>query len=69
MCATGLRAIRYARELDDVKCIVANDLDPTAALAVENNKRYNALESEEVKARVDKIVTNCGDVRVVALQT
>ena len=68
MCATGLRAIRYARELDDVKCIVANDLDPTAALAVENNKRYNALESEEVKARVDKIVTNCGDVRVVALQ-
>ena len=35
---TGLRAIRYARELDDVKCIVANDLDPTAALAVENNK-------------------------------
>ena len=58
MRATGLRAIRYARELDDVKCIVANDLDPTAALAVENNKRYNALESEEVKALVDKIVTN-----------
>jgi tRNA (guanine26-N2/guanine27-N2)-dimethyltransferase len=68
MCATGLRAIRYARELDDVKCIVANDLDPTAALAVENNKEYNARESEEVKRRVDKIVTNCGDVRVVALQ-
>ena len=51
MCATGLRAIRYARELDDVKCIVANDLDPTAALAVENNKEYNARESEEVKRR------------------
>jgi len=68
MCATGLRAIRYARELDDVKCIVANDLDPTAAFAVENNKQYNARESEEVKRRVDKIVTNCGDVRVVALQ-
>ena len=68
MCATGLRAIRYARELDDVKCIVANDLDPTAALAVENNKKYNAQESLEVKERMDKIVTNCGDVRVVALQ-
>ena len=30
MAASGLRAIRYARELDDVGCVAANDLDPSA---------------------------------------
>ena len=30
MAASGLRAIRYARELEDVGCVVANDLDPNA---------------------------------------
>ena len=38
MSATGLRALRYAQEIKDVGCIVANDLDPTAAEAIERNK-------------------------------
>ena len=38
MAASGLRAIRYARELDGVGCVVANDLDPTAIDAIKRNK-------------------------------
>ena len=53
LSATGLRSIRYARELppSGVHSIVANDLDPAAVAAIQRNVDFNMLAtalSEEV---------------------
>ncbi|KAJ3037918.1 tRNA methyltransferase 1 [Rhizophlyctis rosea] len=44
LSASGLRSIRYAKELDHVGSIVANDLLPTAVDAIEGNARHNGVE-------------------------
>lgn len=43
LSATGLRAIRYAREIPHVKEIVANDLLPAAVESIERNIQYNKV--------------------------
>ncbi|KAK6460311.1 guanine-N2--methyltransferase [Scheffersomyces coipomensis] len=53
LSATGLRAIRYAKELDgDYDLIVANDLLPEAVKSIDRNIQYN---------EVTKIKSNLGD--------
>ena len=49
MSATGLRSIRYARELPvgAVHSIVANDFDPAAVQAITRNIEFNFLDTEE----------------------
>ncbi|CCH62431.1 hypothetical protein TBLA_0H01440 [Henningerozyma blattae CBS 6284] len=41
LSATGLRAIRYAKEIPNVKEIVANDLLPEAVESIRRNAQYN----------------------------
>lgn len=53
LSATGLRAIRYARELDCVESIVANDLDPNAVELIKSNVELNSAEDENVKKLVE----------------
>ena len=67
MAASGLRAIRYARELDDVGCVVANDLDPTAVASIARNVEFNAKHSEAAEAAVAKVVPSAGDVRMLMM--
>lgn len=68
MAASGLRAIRYARELDEVGCVVANDLDPTAIDAIKRNKEFNAGHSADAAARMEKVVCAGTDVRMLMMQ-
>lgn len=68
MAASGLRAIRYARELDDVGCVVANDLDPTAIASIARNVEFNAAHSAEAANRVRVVVPSAGDVRMLMMQ-
>jgi len=68
MAATGLRSLRYAQELDDVGCVVANDLDPKAAEAIERNKAYNAECSPEMKEKIAKVIPHNEDVRMVCMK-
>jgi len=67
MSATGLRALRYAQELEDVACVVANDLDPTAVEAIERNKAYNAECSPHLKEKIAKVIPHNQDVRLVCM--
>lgn len=53
LSATGLRSVRYAKELDHVNKIVANDLLPDAVKLINDNIKYNNLQ--------DKVVANHGD--------
>jgi tRNA G26 N,N-dimethylase Trm1 len=60
MSATGLRAIRYAKEIDGIGTIVANDMDKAAVEAIKRNIEFNGVE-DTVKARRD-------DARVLMIQ-
>ncbi|KAI0797923.1 N2,N2-dimethylguanosine tRNA methyltransferase [Abortiporus biennis] len=75
LSATGLRSIRYAKEIPLVKFVIANDLSPTAAEAMRRNVDLNGLgeqisedqyeeaESSNKKrvAKVAKVKVNEGD--------
>ncbi len=62
LAATGLRSIRYAKEIDGVDRIVANDLDPEVVKAMQQNIDFNGPDVKE------KIETSVGDARVVMMQ-
>ena len=43
LSATGLRSIRYAKEVEGVHSIVANDIEPSAIEAIKRNIQFNGL--------------------------
>lgn len=45
LAATGLRAIRYAKELDGVGQIVANDMDSGAVASIRRNVEFNSAQA------------------------
>ena len=51
LSATGLRAVRYAKEIEGVREVVANDLDANAVTTIAENVAHNGLSSELVKAK------------------
>ena len=62
LAATGLRSIRYAREIDGhVEKIVANDMDPTVVESMRRNIEFNGVES--------RVETSEGDARAVMLNS
>ena len=44
LSATGLRSIRYAKELGNVSRITANDMDVSAVEAIKSNVKFNGVE-------------------------
>lgn len=44
LSATGLRSIRYAKEVRGIKEIIANDLSSSAVKSIEKNIRLNNVE-------------------------
>ncbi|KIY72133.1 N2,N2-dimethylguanosine tRNA methyltransferase [Cylindrobasidium torrendii FP15055 ss-10] len=59
LSATGLRSIRYAKEIPHVKYVIANDLSPDAVEAIKRNVTWNDIEMPE--ANNGKIRVNQGD--------
>jgi tRNA (guanine26-N2/guanine27-N2)-dimethyltransferase len=55
LSATGLRAIRYAKEVPRVEHVLANDLDPGAVQTIARNVAHN---TGDVSRRV---IPSCGD--------
>ncbi|KAJ2931359.1 hypothetical protein H1R20_g5737, partial [Candolleomyces eurysporus] len=47
LSATGLRALRYAKEIPLLKDVIANDLSPAAVEAMHRNVRYNGLDEQK----------------------
>lgn len=56
LSATGLRAIRYAKEIPNISYVVANDLSATAVKQIQHNAEHNGT---------DKVRANQGDARAV----
>ena len=61
MAATGLRAIRYATEIDAISRVDANDLDAGAVAAIARNVALNGGRAAE------RVRPRRGDARVVML--
>ncbi|KAF4608496.1 RNA methyltransferase tRNA(m5U54)methyltransferase [Pleurotus pulmonarius] len=66
LSATGLRSIRYAKEIPLLKCVIANDLSPSAVEAIKRNVVLNGLgpstQPEEVTPpKRPKVQINEGD--------
>ncbi|TFK29969.1 guanine-N2--methyltransferase [Coprinopsis marcescibilis] len=68
LSATGLRSIRYAKEIPLLKQVVANDLSPAAVEAIHRNVNYNGLgdtittaEDGSTKVTPGKVKINEGD--------
>lgn len=45
LSATGLRSIRYAKEVPGIKQIIANDLSPSAVKSIEKNIHLNNVDN------------------------
>jgi tRNA (guanine26-N2/guanine27-N2)-dimethyltransferase len=50
LAATGLRSVRYAKEIPNVKRIVANDLLEDAVLSIKRNTMYNEISENLLQA-------------------
>ncbi|KDQ60790.1 hypothetical protein JAAARDRAFT_67223 [Jaapia argillacea MUCL 33604] len=55
LSATGLRSIRYAKEIPLVKHVIANDLSPAAVEAMKKNIEINGLGSQGATTHTDSI--------------
>ena len=53
LAASGLRSIRYAKEIDNVKKILSNDMSEEAVDSIKRNVKYNKVE--------DIVIPNKGD--------
>ncbi|PRW58454.1 tRNA (guanine(26)-N(2))-dimethyltransferase 2 [Chlorella sorokiniana] len=60
LAASGLRAIRYAKEVEGVREVVANDLDPSVVESMKRNIEHNDIGH--------KVTPSVGDARLVMLQ-
>ncbi|KAM9976745.1 hypothetical protein ACTFIR_010589 [Dictyostelium discoideum] len=62
LAATGLRSIRYAKEIgDDLDYILANDILQTAVDSIVKNREYNGVPEERIKP-------NLGDATMVMME-
>ncbi|KAG0146252.1 hypothetical protein CROQUDRAFT_92868 [Cronartium quercuum f. sp. fusiforme G11] len=62
LSATGLRAIRYAKEIPSMKWIIANDLSESAVKFIEKNVIHNGLNEIKIDGKtISKVRPNLGD--------
>ena len=60
LSATGLRAIRYAKEVPGIRYVVANDLSDDAVRSIERNVLHNGIP-------LTQVVPHAGDAKYAAL--
>ncbi|KAL8688700.1 MAG: hypothetical protein Q9218_005458 [Villophora microphyllina] len=61
LSATGLRALRYVKEIPQVASVTANDLSSSATASIRLNAEYNGID--------DKIMPTIGDAKVLMYRT
>ncbi|KAL8947230.1 MAG: hypothetical protein Q9222_006466 [Ikaeria aurantiellina] len=68
LSATGLRALRYAREIPQVTSVTANDLSPSATASIRLNAMYNDVSGKvqattgDAKALMYHTITHASDL-------
>mgnify|MGYP001128069465 FL=1 len=49
LAATGLRSVRYAKEIEGLDFVIANDLDEKAVEAIHRNREYNGVDPSKLR--------------------
>ena len=57
LSATGLRSIRYFREISDVRSIIVNDMDAEAVKSIEHNILLNGLTTQQLQPSHSDAIT------------
>ena len=57
LAATGLRSVRYLKEIDNIEKLCANDWDPKAVELMEKNLEFNNIEKSKYKTYSQDAVT------------
>ena len=52
LAATGLRSIRFLKEVPDISKIIINDLDPKAIETAKKNLKYNNIDPSKAQSIV-----------------
>jgi tRNA (guanine26-N2/guanine27-N2)-dimethyltransferase len=52
LSASGLRSIRYAKEVPNIDEILVNDIDKAAVDCIERNVEFNGLDGDKVKPNI-----------------
>ena len=52
LAATGLRSVRYLKEINNIKTLIANDIDPTATDLMKKNFDFNKINPESYKGKL-----------------
>ena len=47
LAATGLRSVRYLKEIDHIKKLAANDWDPKAVELIRKNMEFNDIDESK----------------------
>ncbi|EGG18504.1 putative N(2),N(2)-dimethylguanosine tRNA methyltransferase [Cavenderia fasciculata] len=61
LSATGLRSIRYAKEIEGLESILTNDIEPAAVESIKKNRDYNNVDP-------NLLIPNLGDATMVMYQ-
>ncbi len=56
LAATGLRSVRYQKEIEALTELVANDIDPTATELMLKNFEFNECSKEKYKSKVWRMI-------------
>jgi len=51
LAATGLRTVRYLKEIDSIELMVSNDWDPAAVELMNKNISFNGLNKEKCESK------------------
>ncbi len=52
LSATGLRSVRYLKEIDNLSKLVANDIDPAATELMQKNFDFNSIPKDSYQSKV-----------------
>ena len=58
LSATGLRSVRYIKEIPTINKLVANDIDPTATDLMKKNFEFNDCPTEKVEGKLSAYDAN-----------
>lgn len=64
LSATGLRSVRYLKEIPGVNNVTINDLDPLATAAARNNCKNNNIENDKVTFNTGNAVSLMYDASI-----
>ena len=51
LSATGLRSVRYIKEIPSIQKLVANDIDSTATDLMKKNFEFNSCPPEKIEGK------------------